>query len=316
MARPSPVVVFLTTGRMIRKALVVNEISRSVVVGVDGSPSARHAVRWAAREAACRRLMLVIVHVCALVPVAVPHAVALRRYQVALVEQGHQWLAEAAGAARESASDAAVHTDLTGGSAADQLIGLSASAELMVLGSRGLGGFTGLVVGSTAVAVATHGHCPVVVVRGADAQTEPRQDSPVVVGVDGAPSSQTAIPFAFQAAATRNAPLVAVHAVNDVPIAAVWKSASDRQTVEHHDSRLLSQWLAEHQEKYPEVPVEQVVARDRPAHILLDHAKSAQLVVVGSRGRGGFRGLLLGSTGQALIYHAACPVAVVPSPRS
>ncbi|WP_367115007.1 universal stress protein [Actinophytocola sp.] len=167
---------------------------------MDGSTSATQAVRWAAREATRRDAPLVIVHAWPLVPVAVPHAATLRPYQDALAEQGREWLVEAAAAAKETAPDVVVSAELSSGWAAAQLIGRSASAELVVLGSRGLGGFSGLVVGSIAVAVATHGHCPVVVVRGADPHAEPRQDGPVVVGVDGSPTSQAAILFAFQAA--------------------------------------------------------------------------------------------------------------------
>ncbi|WP_367114999.1 universal stress protein [Actinophytocola sp.] len=108
---------------------------------------------------------------------------------------------------------------------------------------------------------------------------------------------------------------MAVHAWSDLPLATVWELTADWRSIQDQESTVLSQRLAEYRARYPDVPVEQVVARDRPAHILLDHAKRAQLVVVGSRGRGGFRGLLLGATSQALIHHAACPVAVVPPPR-
>jgi nucleotide-binding universal stress UspA family protein len=286
-----------------------------VVVGVDGSASATQAVRWAAVEADRRGAPLVLVHVWTPVPVGVPHAAMLGPYEDGLIEQGHQWLTEASTVARETAPGVTVSTRLANGSVAGQLIGRSASAALLVLGSRGLGGFTGLVVGSIAVAVATHGHCPTVVVRGADPHSAPRQDGPVVVGVDGSPTSQAAIRFAFQAASLRDVPLVAVHAWSDLPVTTVWELTTAWQAIQELESEVLSQRLAETQARYPGVHVEQVVVRDRPAHVLLDHAKSAQLVVVGSRGRGGFRGLLLGSTSQALIHHAACPVAVVPPSR-
>jgi nucleotide-binding universal stress UspA family protein len=138
----------------------------------------------------------------------------------------------------------------------------------------------------------------------------------VVVGVDGSPTSHEAVRFAFQAASFRNVPLVAVHAWSDLPITTVWELTTAWQSIEQQESAKLGQWLAEIQALYPGVHVEQVVVHDGPAHLLLDHAKSAQLVVVGSRGRGGFRGLLLGSTSQALIHHAACPVAVVPPSRT
>lgn len=131
-----------------------------------------------------------------------------------------------------------------------------------MLGSRGLGGFTGLVVGSIAVAVATHGHCPVVVVRGTDPQEPPRQDGPVVVGVDGSPTSHEAVRFAFQAASRRNVPLVAVHAWSDVSVTAAWEPATTWQSIEQRESEVLGGWLAEEQARYPDVHVEQVVVRD------------------------------------------------------
>lgn len=286
-----------------------------VVVGVDGSESATQAVRWAALEAARRGATLVLVHVWTPVPVSVPHAAAWGPYEDGLIEQGHQWLAEAAAVAEEAAPDVTTSTKLSSGSVAGRLIGRSTSAELVVVGSRGLGGFTGLVVGSIAVAVTTHGHCPVVVVRGADLQSAPRQDGPVVVGVDGSSTSLEAVRLAFQAASLRDVPVVAVHAWSDLPITTVWELTTPSQSIQTLESELLDRWLAESRAQYPGVPVEQVVVRDGPAHILLERARTAQLVVVGSRGRGGFRGLLLGSTSQAMLHHAACPVAVVPPSR-
>lgn len=290
---------------------MTNTAERPVVVGVDGSDSATQAVRWAALEAARRGAPLLLVHVWTPVPVGVPHAATLGPYQDGLIDQGKAWLTEASAVAQETAPGLTTDTGLAGGSVAGHLIGRSATAELVVLGSRGLGGFTGLLVGSTAVALAAHGHCPVVVVRGVDA-TDVERDGPVVVGVDGPSARHEAIHLAFHAASLRRAPLVAVHAWSDLPITTVWELSATWHMIEHGESETLTKQLAPYREQFPDVTVEQVVVRDRPAHALLDHARSAQLVVVGSRGRGGFRGLLLGSTSQALIHHAACPVAVVP----
>ena len=138
----------------------------------------------------------------------------------------------------------------------------------------------------------------------------------MVVGADGSPTSQAGIRFSFEAASLRDAPLVAVHAWSDVPLPPSRELASSWDPVRQQELEVLDQRLAESRALYPAVRVERVVVRDNPAHVLLDRAEDAQLVVVGSRGRGGFRGLLLGSTSQALIYHAACPVAVVPPPRT
>ena len=292
--------------------------ARPVVVGVDGSAAATRAVRWAAREAARLELPLVLVHACALVPLAVPYGQALLPgYHQAQLEYGREWLDAAAAVAHETAPEVRVSTDLAGGWAPEQLIARSASAELVVLGSRGLGGFTGLLAGSNAVAVTTHGHCPIVVVRGAEPGIEPRHDGPVVVGVDGSATGAAAIPFAFRAAASRGVPLVAVHAWLDMAPAGLGDPDEDAEweTIRREHRPVVQDWLAPARTDYPDVPVKLVITRHRPAQSLLEQARNAQLAVVGSRGRGGFRGLLLGSTSQALIHHAACPAAVVPPAR-
>jgi nucleotide-binding universal stress UspA family protein len=167
------------------------------------------------------------------------------------------------------------------------LLAESARAREVVLGSHGLGGFTGALVGSTAVALSVHGECPVVVVRGN------RYDQPVVVGVDLSPESDPALGFGFEEAAATGVPLVAALA-----------HADEQSTLL---STRMSGWL----EKYPDVAVRQLVVGERPIPLLLELGERAGLLVVGSRGRGGFSGMLLGSTPQALIYHAPCPVAVV-----
>lgn len=288
--------------------------NRPIVVGVDGSSAAARALRWAAREAVRRAVPLLIVHICELIPAAVPHATAVRGYRDAVIEDGRTLLAEAAESARDAAAQVVVDTALTSGSAAEQLIARSAAADTVVVGTRGLGGISRVVAGSVAVALAAHGHCPVIVVRGPGTDGQPPQHGPVVIGLDGSPTSKAAIPFAFRAAAARGVAVVAVNAWTGTAIGSVSQAALAEAWQSEHAEQvaLLSSQIAECHTRFPDVEVEQTVTRDRPAHALLNYGEHAQLIVVGSRGRGGFRGLLLGSTSQALIHHAPCPVAAVP----
>jgi nucleotide-binding universal stress UspA family protein len=206
-----------------------------------------------------------------------------------------------------------VTTELITARAGQLLVEESERARLVVVGSRGLGGFTGLVVGSTALTLGAHARCPIAVVRTPGGDEEPPTTGPVVLGVDGSPAGEPAIGFAYEAAALRRVPLVAVHAWSDVSMRPSMLPPLDYDwpIIEDDERRLLAQRLAGWQEKYPEVRVERLVTEGRPARSLLRAAESAQLVVVGSRGRGGLRGLLLGSTSQALLHHAPCPVTVV-----
>ncbi|MEU7531454.1 universal stress protein [Saccharothrix sp. NPDC042600] len=279
-----------------------------IVVGVDGSASALSAVAWAAREAERHRVPLRLVHAY-LVPTRGYPEIVLTGHEVrhAIEEQGRRWLAEAEAAAK-AAADVPVEVSLEFAGAAGAMVWESERARLVVLGSRGLGGFSGLVVGSVAVALAAHGKCPVVVVRGED-----REDGPVVVGVDGSPASEEAVDFAFEAASSRNAPLKAVHVWSDFLVDGPYGSrlTVDWDQVEAAEERVLAERLAGHAEKYPDVVVERLVVRDRPVRALLAAAEGARLLVVGSRGHGGFTGMLLGSTSQALVHHATCPLAVV-----
>jgi nucleotide-binding universal stress UspA family protein len=184
-------------------------------------------------------------------------------------------------------------------------------AELVVVGNRGLGGFTGLLIGSVAVALAAHAECPVVVVRGAEPDQAAPLPEPVVVGVDGSPQSEAALAFAFAAADLRRVPLVAVHAWWDLLVDPTMAPLVDWDAAEADEHEVLAERLAGWTQTYPDVPVRRLVVRDRPARALVEESGRAQLVVAGSRGRGGLRGMLLGSVSQALLHHAHCPVAVV-----
>lgn len=286
-------------------------LDRPVVVGVDGSPSALAAVRWAADEAVRRGLGLRLVHVCQ-TPVGLPGGV-VEPYAVidAYRAQGLRWLDEA-----RALTTAVAHTEslLETESLVPLLVKESSAASLLVVGTRGLGGFTGLLVGSTAVSLASRVDCPLVVVRGADHGAP--ADGPVVVGVDGSPMSEAAVAFAFAEASLRGAGLVAVHAWIE-PLADTLLQGHPEppgaERARQWARETLAERLAGWQEKYPEVRVSRDVAHDRPSWALLRHAKGARLMVVGSRGRGGFAGLLLGSTSQHLLHHAPCPVAIVRS---
>jgi nucleotide-binding universal stress UspA family protein len=189
---------------------------------------------------------------------------------------------------------------------------MSTQSRLVVLGHRGLGGFAGLLLGSVGVAVSAHAHCPVVVVRG-NARPETAR-RPVAVGLDDSPQADLAIGFAFEEAACRQVGLTAVRAWT--PPHLPWQTATrplvyDADELESAERHLAETALAGWRDKYPGVRVTIRLVPGGAGHALVTASHDSQLMVVGSRGRGGFAGLLLGSVSQQLLHHAHCPVAVV-----
>lgn len=288
---------------------------RPIIVGIDGSRSARTAAMWAAEEASKRRLPLRLVHVytvpVAKMPGVLPSSEAIRE---SFKDRGLEWIAEAQQAVLAQYPDLVVETAVREWSTVAALIQESVKATMVVLGSRGLGGFTGMLVGSTAVALAHHGHCPIVVIRGRLPDGAVPEKGPVLVGADGSPASDAALGFAFDEARLCDTGLIVVR---------TWSEMVDHGalrprflTVDPAESEAVERKSAEEQvapwrDKYPDVPAEIVVRQGRPVRTLLDLGAGARLLVVGSRGRGGFEGMLLGSTSQALIAHSECPVAVI-----
>ncbi|MEV5628833.1 universal stress protein [Micromonospora tulbaghiae] len=263
-----------------------------VVVGVDGSAEAMRAVRHAAREAAWRGLPLRVVHAFIWplfnTPVGKPE---FGPPESGLRNQAERIARDAAEQAQSEAPGIDVTAAVVDGAPAPVLVGESQRAPMVVLGSRGLGGFSGLLLGSVALQVTPHAAGSVLVVRG-----EPAPGGPVVVGVDRSAHSSLAVGLAFEEAHLRGATLRAIHAGGELG---------------RESARLLEDSLTEWAHRFPAVPVEQVQTPDVPATALVRAAEDAELVVVGARGRGGFVGLLLGSVSQALLHHAPCPVAVV-----
>ncbi|VVJ21760.1 Universal stress protein family [Amycolatopsis camponoti] len=270
--------------------------SSELVVGVDGTAGALAAVRWAARVARERRRGLRLVHALPELPAPYPRAdPTYEQLLEAAAGEGRNMLAEA----RAAASDVEAKTVLRPERPADALTAESTDAAMLVLGTPGLRPLSRILLGSVTVALTAHAHCPVALIRPHAGADEPPTEGPVVVGVDGSPASEEAIATAFEEASWREARLIAVHSRHDG-----WSAAGE------YGRELLAQRLAGWTEKYPDVVVDREVVTGRPAERLLDFADRAQLLVVGSRGRGGFSGLALGSTSQALMSYALCPVVV------
>ncbi|MEQ0557982.1 universal stress protein [Amycolatopsis sp. NEAU-NG30] len=290
-----------------------------ITVGVDGSAGSAAAVAWAARIASLRHLQLKIVHglqIAGLYYGGGMTGIGAATLFEAVQADGERAVAEARALAASIDEHLVVVTELRNDPPVPTLIEESRHARMLVVGRTGRDGFADMLIGGTAAAVAGHAHCPVAVVRG----TLSPGSGPVVVGIDGTPNSEQAVAIAFEEASLRGVPLVAVHAWNDVTYEDAFGSArilTQPESLEEGEERLLGQRLAGWQEKYPDVEIRRLLVRDRPRHALLDLSAEAQLVVVGSRGRGGFTGMLLGSTSQALVQHAGCPVLVVrPEPAA
>ena len=269
-------------------------MTKNIVVGTDGSASGTAAVRWAAREAVREDAVLRIVHAF--------------EGSMGLSPDVARKLAEAVTlSAAQEAIGVRVEQDPVLGDAAPLLIDAGMDAALVVVGSRGRGGFAGLHLGSVSQRVAMHAPSNVVVVRG---RTQP-DVGPVVVGVDEAGHTDEALRAAFIQAHAHSAELVAVRTY--LPIIPAWygmvytvdvlgMDATEQSDVE----RLLAPW----RQKFPDVPVTIRIAHGSPAAVLTDLSRTARLVVVGSRGRGTVTGTLLGSTGLQLLHHAECPVLI------
>lgn len=286
---------------------------RCVVVGVDWSDAARAAIEQGAATAAARRLPLRLVHV--LEPTYPLRASMGRTHHVDLVlrKAGQRLIEEAVEVLAVVYPELRVVTAVVRGSAVEVLVDESRTAERIVVGSHGAGIFTELLVGSTALQVASLAACPVVVVPAPLPNDLPR--SGVVVGVDGSPRSQAALAFAFDAADEWDEPLVAVHAWTDPARLAPHEQLPlvfDPALVSHEERLTVAESMAGYAESHPDVKVDVRVVHGHAVHALSSASALARLLVVGSRGRGPVSALFLGSVSHGVLHHATGPVAVVP----
>lgn len=276
-----------------------------IVVGVDGSTASNAAVGWAARAAAVRKLPLTLVHMLnAYVPTfpQIPLASGVAVWQE---DDGRQELVLAAKLARDAAGrPIEIATELKTSPPVPTLIEMSEDADLVVLGGDGRGAVGRLLLGSVSSGVLRGAACPVAIIRG----DEPGGDGPVVVGIDGSPVSELATQIAFDEASWRGVGLTAVHAWSDPEV--LEGGGFEWSAIQTEAEEILAERLAGWQQRYPDVVVQRIVVRDKPARELIHQAQSAQLVVLGSHGRGGIARMLLGSVSNAVVHSVHTPVIV------
>lgn len=286
--------------------------SSGIVVGVDGSPESEAAIRWATAEAMLRDQPVTLAHAIAPVqvtwPVAYLEASYLDSQEAAaheIVESAQKIVHEVAGVAKPPE----IRTCVWHANAGTALVAASRNAQMTVVGSRGLGAVGRAVLGSVSGGLVHHGHGPIAVIRRTGTLSADHA-SPVLLGVDGSAASEEAIAMAFDEASRRGVDLVALHAWSDVvlyfPLLGV-----DWSRHESEGQELLAQRLAGWQERYPDVRVHRRVVCDQPARWLVEESEKAQVVIVGSHGRGGFSGMLLGSVSAKLVQGTTTPVIVV-----
>lgn len=279
--------------------------AKGLVVGVDGSSVSNVAVAWAARDAAMRNVPLTLVHMLSAYVPTFPQIPLAGGVAVWQEDDARQVLEEAAKIARESVGGPIeIATELKSSPPIPTLVDLSRDAELVVLGSHGRGAVGRVLLGSVSSGVLRGAACPVAIVPG----DESPADAPVVLGIDGSPASELATAIAFDEASRRRVPLRAVHAWSDAEVLDI--GGLDWPALEAQAQQILAERLAGWQERYPDVAVQRRVVCDRPAHELVNQSKSAQLVVIGSRGRGAIAKMLLGSVSNAVVHSVHTPIIV------
>ncbi|WP_405166678.1 universal stress protein [Nocardia sp. NBC_01499] len=290
------------------------QLNSPIIAAVDGSASSAQAVAWAAVEARLHQCRLHLVTSMVIQTGFGPGMILGYADVARLREDGERILIEATRIARTAApgDESQITTEMSFELIIPMLIELSAQARILVVGSRGMGAFQRGLLGSVSTATTQHAHCPVAVIHGISATDAVSASQPVLVGVDGTRNSSPAVELAFEEASRRKVGLTALHAWSDasgpdLPVAG-WDGARESAQA------ILAESLAGYTERYPDVAVRRIVVADRPVRSLLDESANAQLVVVGSHGRGGFTTMVLGSTSNALLHSVEVPMIVVREP--
>ena len=282
-----------------------------IVVGVDESPAAKVAVQWAARDAELRKIPLTLVHATSPEIATWPNVrlpAGLARWHQ---DHGRRLVDDAFKVVEEATrhgGPAEVHTEILSSAAVPAMVDLSKDAEMVVTGCRGSGRWPGRLMGSVSSGLLRYAHCPVAIIHDEDPLMPHPSKAPVLVGIDGSSASELATAIAFDEASRRNVGLIAVHAWSDVDVSE-WPGI-DWPVTQSMAEEVLAERLAGWQEQYPDVQVSRTVVRDQPARQLVQRSEEAQLVVVGSRGRGGFADMLVGSVGETVAQMARMPVIV------
>lgn len=286
-----------------------------IVVAVDGSPASTVAAGWAAREAAMRNIPLTVVHAVSTPTATFPPVPYPESLVTSLEDEGKKAIMHATKVAEDAMpADRAVPIGrkLVYAAPASALLTMSDAAEIIVMGSSGRGLLARGLLGSVSSTVVRHANCPVAVVR--DEEVPDPRNAPVLLGTDGSPASELATEIAFDEASRRGVDLVAIHAWSDAALVEVFEI--DWPAVEGEAERSLAESLAGWQERYPDVTVHRLIAQDRAARHLIDKSETAQLVVVGSHGRGSLSRMLLGSVSNAVLHSVRVPIIVARPPAA
>lgn len=279
----------------------------SIIVGYDGSDHAKHALAWAATQASARDTGITVI--CALpVPISIADASVIAAYYTPddIRKQAQSVAEEGAALVRDTTSQA---VDARGycGQPSEILVEQSEGADLVVLGSRGHGKFVESLLGSVGFAVSARAHCPVVVIR----EETPAATERVVVGIDGSSGADSAAQLAADLAADLRVPLLCVMAWTDPIQAYNWSTEDVGDVVREHAEHTVRTAANKLAQAHPGLTVNTLLIDARPADALIGVAQPTDLLVVGSRGRGGLKGMLLGSVSHGVLSSAPCPVMVI-----